>query len=514
MNPLMVLHLCVLSLVLPAAATTPDPAGVQRALHHPPSAAGHEHFESYLPAASRFYGDREYKPLWTGEGGLGVRGRSVLAALQKASAEGLDAGEYLAGTLDTLSRMKDAESAANLEVLLTLASLRFAHDLGWGVSLPREADRSTDYARAPFRGDSVLVQLASTTDPGAYLLQLAPLSTPYRNLRLALSELRAIEANGGWTANVPARPAVRPGARGPRVAQLRTLLAERGDLPAHLAPGDSFDLPLSTALIRFQMRHGLPQDTVFGAAVAEELNVPLPHRIEQVRLGMERMRWLPHNFSGRWISSNLADFQATVWDGESAVFTSRAVIGRKYHETPLFNGTMTYVVINPYWNVPSSITRKEILPKLKRDPGYLARNNMERVNGGIRQLPGDDNALGRFKFMFPNSHNVYMHDTPSKALFERDSRAFSHGCVRLQRPAELAELLLRDQGWTAEKIQETVASGRRTVVPLRTPIPVYIYYATAFHGLDGLLHYRKDIYGRDAKLAAALARRGEDGWDE
>jgi murein L,D-transpeptidase YcbB/YkuD len=175
---------------------------------------------------------------------------------------------------------------------------------------------------------------------------------------------------------------------------------------------------------------------------------------------------------------------------------------------------MTYVVINPYWNVPASIARREILPKVKEDPGYLARNNMEIVDGMVRQRPGPSNSLGAFKFMFPNPHSVYLHDTPARTLFERADRAFSHGCIRIKDPARLAELLLGGQGWPADRIAAALRTGRQTVVTLQAPVPVHITYATAFlDPADGLLHYRRDVYGRDARLVTALARAGRGAWD-
>lgn len=514
MNLLIPFLALALSGFAPSSPVARDDLPLARALETPPAVASHAHLEGYLPVLNRFYAGRAYRPYWTGPSGLAAPGRSLLAALHQAAEEGLTPEEYLVPVLDSLSRQRGEQAMADVEVLLALAALRYGHDLGWGVAPPGEVDKDNDYSRPAFQADSVLAGLVAAADPGKYLLGLAPLSTPYRRLRLALAELRAIEARGGWTNDVPAGPALKPRSRGPRVQLLRTLLVERGDLPVSAAKGDSFDLAVAKALLQFQHRHGLEPDTVFGAQVVAEFNVPLARRVQQVRFGMERLRWLPHEFQGRWIGVNLADFRARVWDGDTMAFETRAVVGKKYHETPMFNGTMTYLVINPYWNVPPSIARGEVLPKARRDPAYLSRNHFEVVDGQVRQTPGAWNALGRFKFMFPNPHNVYLHDTPSKPLFERAERAFSHGCVRLQDPAGLAEVLLRDQGWTAERIQATVASGERTLVKLDRPLPVYITYATAFHGADHLLHYRRDVYGRDAKLAAALQRRGAGSWEE
>jgi murein L,D-transpeptidase YcbB/YkuD len=248
--------------------------------------------------------------------------------------------------------------------------------------------------------------------------------------------------------------------------------------------------------------------------VVSELNVPLATRIQQVRLGLERLRWLPPSPPGRRVGVNLADFKAYVFEGDEIIFETRTVVGKAFYETPMFSKLMTYIVINPYWNVPPSIARREILPKVNEDPDYLARNHMEMDGGSIRQLPGPWNSLGRFKFMFPNHHNIYMHDTPARAAFARADRTGSHGCIRLEKPAELAALLLGPQGWTSERIAAAVATGEQTVVPLKTPIPVYISYVTAFLGPDGLMHYRRDVYGRDKNLLDALARRGQGAWEK
>jgi murein L,D-transpeptidase YcbB/YkuD len=226
------------------------------------------------------------------------------------------------------------------------------------------------------------------------------------------------------------------------------------------------------------------------------------------------VRWLPPATSGRRVVVNLADFRAYVFDGDRITFETRAVIGKQFHETPMFTATMTYVVINPYWNVPPSIARSEILPKARANASYLSRNHMVIDGNAVRQLPGPWNSLGRFKFMFPNPHNVYLHDTPARTLFALADRAFSHGCVRLEQPADLAAVLLGAQGWTPERIAATVEGGQQTVVSLTTPIPVTISYATAFRTPDGVLHYRRDVYGRDSKLLAALAQRSQGSWEQ
>ncbi len=463
------------------------------------------------PALSRFYGERQYQPIWTDASGFNAAGRSVLGVLTRADLEGLSPNDYLVNPLAAASSQPDGVAASEIQLSATL--LRFVRDLGWGVTLPAEVDTDNNYEKASFDGYLILQRVAAAPDPGEALLGFAPKSPAYVLLKKALARLREIRSNGAWS-TVSAGPTLKLADSGPRVQELRNLLVERGDLDSQYATGDTFDAPLADALKRFQGRHGMEQDGVYGAGVVSELNVPLDTRILQVRLGLERLRWLPDEFTGRRVGVNLADFRVYVLDDNVVTFETRAVIGKEFHETPMFSAKMTYVVINPYWNVPTSIARAEILPKAKRDPDYLARNHMEVTGSDVRQLPGPWNALGRFKFIFPNVHNVYLHDTPSKALFDRTQRAYSHGCVRVDNPAGLAAVLLAKQAWTPERIASTVDTGAETVVTLDAPIPVHITYITAFMDQQGKLNYRRDIYGRDRKLIAALERRGAGSWTQ
>lgn len=476
-----------------------------------PASAAHAAFEEWLPAVARFYARRNSAPAWTSGNGWSPAGDSVLRVLRGAADDGLNPEEY---NFPAFAKSAgDADALARLDVLMSLAVVRYARDLGWGVTLPSEVDTANAYDERPFAGDDVLERVASAPDPGIALSGFAPAGVAYRFVKEGLARLRAVQARGGWS-TVSAGPTLRAGDSGPRVQELRARLIERGDLSAGSPASERFDASLVTALKQFQDRHGLEPDGVYGPKVVSELNVPLATRIQQVRLGLERLRWLPPAPAGRRIGVNLADFKAYVFDGDQVIFETRTVVGKEFHETPMFSRLMTYLVINPYWNVPPSITRSEILPKMKKDPEYLARNHMEMNGSSIRQLPGPWNSLGRFKFMFPNPHNIYMHDTPARALFERADRTGSHGCIRLEKPAELAALLLGPQGWTPERIAAAVASGEQTVVTLTTPIPVYISYVTAFLGPDGLMHYRRDVYGRDKDLLDALARRGQGAWEK
>jgi len=496
----------------PGAQSPTEPA-VAAALRHTPAVVAHSALEGELPALDRYYATRQYQPVWTTTAGFTPAGQSALGELQAAAGEGLTVDDYLVAPITALAAGGDSSKMADLEVLVALAATRFAHDLGWGITLASEVDKDNAYILREFSPEQVLETIAQAPDAGAALRAYEPRTFVYAELKRGLAELRAVRDAGGWK-TVADGPSLKVGDSDPRVQELRRQLIQRGDLRAAAAGGDAFDSDLADAVKRFQARHGLQPDGVYGKTMIAELNVPVAIRIQQIRLAMERLRWLPPTPAGRRIAVNLADFGAYVFDGDGITFETRAIIGKQFHETPMFTAMMTYVVINPYWNVPASITTGEILPKIKADPGYLAKNHMEMDGSAVRQLPGPWNSLGRFKFMFPNPHNVYLHDTPSRGLFAQTDRAFSHGCVRVDNPADLAAVLLAPQGWTTDRIQAAVSTGQQTIVNLTTPLPVTITYATAFRTPDGLLHFRRDVYGRDRKLLAALNRRSQGSWEQ
>ena len=485
-----------------ARPATPPSQAIEAAIRALGANAGDSHDQRLATAVHRFYLARSFAPVWTTDSGWTEGGRQLQAALQTAASDGLDPARYALPPLFASTALE----AATAEVRLAFVALRFAADLGWGVARAGTV-RDAAYERRPFRGDSLLRSWAGAPDAGRALLAVAPGSAEYARLRETLDRLRAIEREGGWLAMSPG-PTLRLGSVGPRVRELRRVLRQRDDL----APGESgdgagadrFDDALASALAGFQARHGLADDGVLGRRTLEALAVPVAARLGQVRLGMERARWLPPVTGRRWITVNLADAHAFLFDEGVAVLRTRVVIGDTSHKTPLFADTLTNIVLNPAWNVPPSIAAAEILPKLRRDPEYLVRNHMVREGGEIRQLPGPWNALGQIAFMFPNRFNVYMHDTPAKELFARPDRAHSHGCIRVQRPHDLAELVLSPDGWTRAQLDSAIATGRRSVVWLKTPIPVRLTYATAFLDDDGTLQFRPDVYRRDAELERVI----------
>lgn len=486
-----------------SASSRPDSSAALAAVVRALAAASVDAHDAPLVAMTvRFYRDRQFRFAWTDAYGYTAGGESLRQAMHSADEHGLDPSAYRLPS----SGPADADARARADVRLSLVALRFAQDLGWGVTLPDDVHRDHGYARRPFRGDSLLPAWLEAPDAGRALLDVAPATAGYRRLRDALRQLRAVAQQGGW-ASLSQGPPLRAGASGPRVRQLRHLLRERGDLadpPASEVADDRFDGSLAAAVARFQERHGLVADSIVGRATTAALDVPAAVRLAQLQLGMERARWLPPVTGSRWITVNLADYHAVVFDDGIPVFRTRVIIGTTTHKTPMFVDTLTNIVFNPAWNVPPSIAAKEIFPKLRHDPAYLVRNHMVRTNGGIQQLPGPWNALGQIAFMFPNRFNVYMHDTPARELFEAPDRAHSHGCIRVQRPRELAALLLAHDGWSPARIDSAIAAGHRSVTWLRRPIPVHITYATAFSDDAGVLQFRPDVYGRDALLQRVM----------
>lgn len=296
-------------------------------------------------------------------------------------------------------------------------------------------------------------------------------------------------------------------------SRLEKALQDGGDVAGSLrslAPPDPRYARLRDALARFQQRHGLEPDGKLGEDTVAELNVPVQERIRQIEINLERWRWLPSSLGDSYVWVNVPEFRMELIDKGRKAIDMAVVVGKEQSQTPVFSDQMEYLELNPAWNIPPSIAEGEIVPKLASDPGYLARHDMEWVGEGanqrIRQRPGPDNPLGQVKFMFPNEHDVYLHDSPADHLFSREERDFSHGCIRLERPVQLAEYLLRDKpDWSGTKVREAIVSGEHRTVKLPEKLPVHILYFTAWVEDNGVVNFRRDVYGHDARLAAALA---------
>lgn len=333
--------------------------------------------------------------------------------------------------------------------------------------------------------------------------------TAYHLMKQQLQQYREIAGKGGWDSLLLTSKKFKKGDQDPIIAHFKKRLSVTGELKDQDTSG-TFNEPLENAVKTFQQQHGYTSDGVITPALAAEMNVPVLARIQQLLINMERMRWMPDQPAGKLILVNIPEFMLHAAEGNNKAFDMEVVVGKEGHSTTMFSGKLNQIVFSPNWNIPASIVRKEILPAIDRNKNYLQQNNME-VTGErnglpvIRQLPGRKNALGKVKFLFPNSFNIYFHDTPAKGLFNKDNRAYSHGCIRLADPVKMASWLLEDNTrWTAEKIDSAMNLTKEKYVKLEHPVPVLITYYTAWVDEKDMLQFRKDIYGHDSKLAARM----------
>ena len=480
----------------------------------------------YLAAIYAPGGDH---PLWTRPSQI----RELIDRLAQADADGLDPADYHLPRLQTfLARpAPSAAEQAQLDILLTDALARYAYHLRFGKANPHDIDPNWNYSRALETNDPArwLREAIVEDRVGAALDWLRPQTPMYAALRSALRRYREIVAAGGWRA-VPTGPTVKPGAIEQRVSVLRARLA-RGAIGEHepelaAAPDPNMFGPhLERAVREFQARHGLTVDGFVGTRTLAALNVTAEHRVQQLRINLERIRWVFRDIEDELLVVNIAAFHAAYIRRGEILWRARAVVGRPYRQTPIFKAGMTHIIANPTWTIPPTILREDILPAMAKDPAYLGRKHLRIYDRGgaevaaesidwtrtrsggfpyvLRQGPGPGNALGRIKFMFPNPHFVYLHDTPSRALFERAERTFSSGCIRVERPFELASLLLdSDPDWVPAKVLE---SGRTRRFNLDHDVTVMLLYLTAFADENGEVLFRRDIYDRDPAVMRALS---------
>lgn len=487
----------------------------------------------------QFYKDRQFAPFWVNEQGLNALGKDLPSQLAEARLHGLDPEDYhlrcINATITELNaislspREPTAQALADLDILMTDAFMIYASHLTTGKVDPESLYPLWFSQKEKANIISGMNRLVRSKDLAETIKSFAPSHRQYWDLIDAAQQMESIIAAGGWPMLSQGRT-LRPGDRDPRVAMLRYRLKASGDLGSSEPDGqpDKLDETVELAVKKFQLRHGLAVDGVVGPNTLRELNIPAENRRQQILLNLERWRWLPHEWSKNYVIVNTAAFTLSAHRASESL-SMRVIVGKDYQKTPVFSEAMRYIEINPYWNVPHSIAVKEMLPKIKRNPGYLANNNYQLLSGGsvinpwhidwqnissnnfpgrIRQKPGTRNALGRIKFMFPNRFNVYMHDTPDRHLFQRARRAFSHGCIRVQEPVELALLMLKDDpGWTRERLENAIASGKRRVININSDWMVHILYWTAWVDGLGQLQFCPDIYERDRILWQALNKK-------
>jgi murein L,D-transpeptidase YcbB/YkuD len=474
-----------------------------------------------------YYSDGAHPVLWLGE----PRAEELIAWLRNAAEDGLDPAAYPADQLEKLAAAVGETNSlgkAIVELHFSAAFLQFASDLQVGRFLPHKVDpdffqegRSIDQL-----GALTLLSVSESLD--RFFIQWQPQAPEYADLRAALADYRALAGAGGWP-TVPLGESLKPGMSDPRVPALRARLAVTdGADPMPPAGGELvFDDALIAVVKAFQARHGLDVDGIVGKGTVAALNVPVETRVQDIVLSMERWRWMPPDLGHNHLIVNIAGFELRRFANGTLEERMNVVVGRPYNKTPVFSDSIRYLEFNPYWNVPTGIAIKEELPKLKSNPAARAAAGFEAVRGDtvypltsinwsqygpgnfpfqLRQRPGPNNALGRVKFMFPNQFDVYLHDTPARSLFDKAERAFSHGCIRLARPLDLAVQVLAVggvPGWDMARINAVVATQKRTVVNLAEPLPIHITYFTAWVD-QGIPNFRADIYGQDEKLNAAL----------
>jgi len=497
------------------------------------------HASKALPA---FYERRGYKPAWSANGAPLPHADRLINAIRGADREGLRAADYHLGRVESIvgriraaaidGREPSPGLLVDLDLLLTDAFMIYGSHLLVGRVNPETIDPEWVANRRDVDMAMVLQRAVDSDGIEVELSKLLPPQPGYGRLKDALARYEDIEERGGWP-SIREGDKLQVGERDSRVEILRTRLLATGDLEAAQNDGgDEFDEPLEQAVIKFQGRHGLDPDGVVGPATLAALNATVAQRLGQIETNLERWRWLPQDLGMRHILVNIANFELDVVENDRIAISMRAIVGRDYRRTPVFSDRMTYIVLSPYWNVPPGIAANDIIPAARKDPQYLASKNIKVFQGWgadakavapgavdwsavsargsgyrFRQDPGPTNALGRVKFMFPNKFNVYLHDTPSAELFEKTERAFSSGCIRIEKPIELAEYVLtNDSKWTRDTITSQIQKWKEHTVPLAEPIPVHLLYWTAWADEDGAVHFRRDIYGRDRKIEDALER--------
>ncbi|MGD9008393.1 MAG: L,D-transpeptidase family protein [Desulfobacteraceae bacterium] len=494
-----------------------------------------------------FYRELGFAPAWMNGRKLRPKAKVLIQAVQNAFHDGLEPQDYhaiaIAETLAMLTNASDftiqkqAEYWADLDLLLTDAFLLLGTHLSGGRIDPETLH--SDWLVGE-RSIDLLLLLHTASDVNRLdhaIEQLRPAHRGYLGLRNAMRRLRIQQAQGGWPA-ITGGATLRPGNSDPRVPTLRRRLGLSGDIESgHASDAPThYDDALVNAVKRFQTRHGLTPDGAVGPKTRKAMNVSIDKRIRQIELNLERWRWLPNDLGHRRIVVNTADFSLRVVEGDADVLKMRVVVGRPARRTPVFSSQMSYMVFNPYWNVPHTIAAEDILPKLVSDVDYLARQNIrvftdwtesageinpQTVNWTrydetyfpfrLRQEPGPNNALGRIKFIFPNRFAVYLHDTPQRSLFNFTQRDFSSGCIRLENAQALAAYLLNGQpAGLPETLASTLNRGMRRVVRIPNPIPVHLIYMTAWVDHDNRLQFRNDIYHRDRDLNTALKQRPPD----
>ena len=474
-----------------------------------------------------FYRARNFEGIWSSNGDR-ARRNALMTAFSAAGDHGLPLDRYDADAL--MAQMQSASTPAEqgrVEVELSRLFLQYARDVQTGILVPSRVDNNI-HRQVPYRSRLSTIQAFVQSNPGAFLRSLPPSSPEYTRLMRQKMEMERLLADGGWGPTVGGNKLER-GNSGANVVALRNRLIAMGFLSR--TNTQTYDDTIFAGVQRFQQAHGLAIDGTAGPGTLREVNRTVAERLQSITVAMERERWINRPKGQRHVWVNLTDFTARIIDNDTVTFSTRSVIGANQSDrvSPEFSDVMEFMVINPSWYVPRSIITKEYLPQLQQNPNSVNQLIITDARGRVvdrsavdfsaysetnfpysmRQPPSRGNALGLVKFMFPNRYNIYLHDTPAKSLFGRETRAYSHGCIRLADPFDFAYELLAPQMSNAEEFfQAELRTGRERRVDLEAPVPVHLVYRTAFTEAEGPMQYRRDVYGRDGRIWNALSREG------
>jgi L,D-transpeptidase YcbB len=503
-------------------------------------------FPDYRQDLREFYQPVNYDFAWTKNNVPTPQARAVIHLLQNADDKGLRIEDYDSHLWDARiaalllpTQRPSLNDLAHFDLALTVSTMRYVSALRTGRINPQHLQLGLNIEKKRYRlAEFIRSRLVEAPDVNSVMEQIEPSYPAYRRTRIALLHYLALARDGDGDPLPAFKKRVKPGDIYPGARKLTRLLQRLGDMqPSVSSPNvsrppeaDVYAGAVVEGVKRFQQRHGLPATGTIDRPTFTQLNTPLSRRLFQLQLALERIRWLPPDLPGRLIAVNIPEFQLRAYDDYRTSLTMKVIVGKAFPErqTPIFQDEMEFMIFHPYWNVPAGITKKELIPAIKKTPGYLEKHHFEIVGPGggavepdvagdallarlrsgdleIRQKPGPGNSLGSIKFAFPNNYDVYLHGTPEQALFSRATRAFSHGCIRVEDPATLAAWVLHDSPkWTPERIQETLNAPGQLRVNLAKPIPVLVLYSTAVADEDGSVRFLEDIYGQDAKLERAL----------
>lgn len=459
-------------------------------------------FKTFEKDIATFYKTRKYAYAWYDGNGMIEPANNLFNRIQNISDEGLpDKVPYKKDFTVLMEKEEGTDKIATAtELMLTAQYLFYAKSVWQGLNEKQSLATEWLLPRKKITSQQLLDSLVA----GNNVLENSPVYRQYHLLRDYLKKYNLIKANESTETIKADKKTYRLHDSSAAVLAIRNRLFLLGDIELN-SKSDMFDKVLQDGVKNFQHRLGYNENGIINSALLAEINYPISKRIEQILVNMERSRWVPVQLKSDFLLVNIPEYKLHVYNNDSIAFSMNVVVGKDQHKTVIFNGDMKYVVFSPYWNIPASILKNETLPGIQKNPNYLVQHNMEWNGGNVRQRPGPDNSLGLVKFLFPNTHSIYLHDSPAKSLFNEDKRAFSHGCIRLAEPKKLAEYLLRnDSSWTTQKITAAMNKKVEQYVTLKNTVPVFIAYFTAWVDRNGKLNLRNDVYKRDSRLAKMI----------